>query len=804
MNVPQAMPGAGESRLLTVRELLAARLHIPQFQRPYDWGARQVEEFVVDLLESAAKRTPLFLGLVVMHADADGHAIIDGQQRLTTIMLALAAAGARERVLRADAGPTTPWIRPREADVDFARTLLAGTRENAATLSQQLMARAFDRLAEAALPLEALLDCEVIVYVAPYLAGATRLFERINLRGKEVSEFDLVKNRLIEGAMHIADERARRDTEAFVTSRYDRLYKLLDPQADATPFDSDKLLKQHWILFSPTQFKSGERVRERLGAWMTRDGADVGRDIEAYLDSLVQVAQAWVGVERPHAFPRSRTEPQLQTALQSFARLGREGELQPLIIAAILAFGERAHTLVSFCEINSLRSALAQKQSNFGRALKWRLARQLHAGQLVDALGDPVDTPAGVAHQLFWLNTPWWSRDEARSFDDDISPEQAHSEIVPDDAFDSPKFLRQYRGLVHYLFWNYGRYLHDHSDWGDLVRVDIDQFHESVWFADDASSFRRWDIEHLYPQQPNDRDTKAGRQFRTTMEPWLNHLGNLTVLPARDNRSIGNADFKSKLEQMRAQGKVPFNELLSHRGYTGNLVDKPRWGPHNCRKRAAQIREFAAEVWGAEAVRKLGVEPRDDRIDGAEGAEGEDIELEEAMTKPQIDELKDLEDNRPALLEVPLTKHPEWSDFMQDFGTAAPHKLILSEAIDHVERMIEVAKGYWGLDEIEVGLDDLLAALQGADEDAPLDQASDDDDEDADARHEQERDYVQSVSDSAHGLVDSVQQAQAELPMEGDELEALDDASRKAVEAIDTGLERVMRLVNMLFEPWSG
>jgi hypothetical protein len=800
MTTPQSMPGAGESRLLKVRDLLSWRFHVPQFQRPYDWGLRQVGEFTADLEESASKRMPLFLGLVVMHGGPEGHAIIDGQQRLTTIMLALAAVGARERVLRSDAGPTTPWIRPRAADVAYAKALLMGEREDAETLSQQLMATAFDRLAAAALPLDALLDCEVIVYVAPYLAGATRLFERINLRGKDVSEFDLVKNRLIESAMRIADERARRDTEAFVTSRYDRLYHQLDPRAGATPFDSDKLLKLHWILFSPTQFKSGERVLERLGAWMERPDEDIGKAIEAYLDSLVKVAQAWVSVERTYEFPRPANEPRLNTALLDFARLGREGALQPLIVAAILAFGEKAHPLVRFCEINSLRAALAQKNSNFGRALKWRLARQLHAGKLVDAIGRPITTPEGVVHQLFWLNTPWWGRDEARAFDDEISPEQARSEILPDEALDSPKFLRQYRGLVHYLFWNYGRFLHTDKTLGKLVRVDISQFQEPVWFANEASSFRRWDIEHIYPQRPSDRSEKAGRRFQATMEDWLNHLGNLTVLPIRDNRGVGNADFKGKLEWMQKQHKVPFNELLEHRSYTGNLVDKPHWGPHNCRKRGAQIRAFAAEAWGANAVRALGVGDWDDRVDGSDG---EDLELEEITTQTLLDGLKDLEDSRSALLHVHLTKHPAWRDFRKDFGTAAPHKLILAEAIDHVERMIEVAQGFWGLDEVEVGLDDLLAELHGADENVRLDEA-DDDEAPSDDRLGQEADYAQSVTDSAHGLVDSVQAAQSNLPLEPDELETLDEGARKASEALSNGLERILRLVNMLFEQWDG
>ena len=798
MSKSQAMPGAGESRLLKVRDLLAARFQIPQFQRPYDWGLRQVDEFVADLKESTRKRTPLFLGLVVLHWDLEAHAIIDGQQRLTTIMLALAAAGGAEQVLHSSQGPTTPWIRPRAADVAFAKALLVGEPEGAETLSQQLMARAFDRISAAEIPLEALLDCEVIVYVAPFLAGATRLFERINLRGKDVSEFDLVKNRLIESAMRISDVGIRRGIEDFVTARYDRLYKLLDPKPGAAPFDSDKLLKLHWILFSPTPFKSGERVLERLGAWMDRPDDEVAKAIETYLDSLVRITEAWVSVERPFDFPR--TGEQLQNALLNFARLGREGEMQPLIVAAILAFGEKAHTLVRFCEINSLRAALAQKNSNFGRSPKWRLARQLHGRQLVDAKRRPITTPEGVVHQLFWLNTPWWSRGEAKSFDHEMSSEQARSEILPDEALDSPKFLRQYRGLVHYLFWNYGRFLHESEHWGELVKVDISQFQESVWFNTTKSGFRRWDIEHIYPQRPSDRGSKEGSDFQATMADWLNHLGNLTVLPIRDNRGVGNADFQEKLAWMQDQQKVPFNELLAHRGYTGNLMDKPRWGPNNCRKRVVQIREFAAELWGEKAIRELGVGDWDDRVDGDER---EDIELEEAMTEAQLAALKSFEECQPTLLRVGVVDHPAWGEFRIDYDACAPHKLIMVEAIEYVESMIDLAKMFQGLDEAEDALQELLQALQGADEDSRLDPNGDESVSGAD-RRDMETSYALSIKESVHSLIDGVQSAHDSLPLEVEELEELNEGARKAADAIGGGLNRTLRLVEMLFEQWSG
>lgn len=791
------MPGAGESRLLKVRDLLAVRFQIPQFQRPYDWGPRQVDEFVADLRESSRKRTPLFLGLVVLHWDLEAHGIIDGQQRLTTIMLALAAAGGAKHVLHSSQGPTVPWIQPRAADVAFAKALLVGEPEGAETLSQQLMASAFERLSVARLSLEALLDCEVIVYVAPFLAGATRLFERINLRGKDVSEFDLVKNRLIESAMRISDVGIRRGIEDFVTARYDRLYKLLDPQPGAAPFDSDKLLKLHWILFSPTPFKSGERVLERLGTWMDRPDDEVAKAIETYLDSLVKVAEAWISVERPFDYPRKGG--QLQNALLNFARLGREGEMQPLIVAAILAFGEKAHTLIRFCEINSLRAALAQKNSNFGRSQKWRLARQLHAHQLVDARGRRITTPEEVVHQLFWLNTPWWSRSEANSFDHEMSSEQARSEILPDEALDSPKFLRQYRGLVHYLFWNYGRFLHGSERWGESVKVDISQFQESVWFNNTKSGFRSWDIEHIYPQRPSDRGSKAGREFQAAMADWLDHLGNLTVLPIRDNRGVGNANFQEKLAWMQDQQKVPFNELLANRSYTGNLMDKPRWGPNNCRKRMVQIREFAADLWGEKAIRELGVGDWDDRVDSDES---EDIELEEAMTAVQLAALRSVEDCQPTLLQVGVIDHPAWGAYSIDYNLCAPHKLIMVEAIEHVESMITLAKMFQGLDETEEGLQELLQTLRGSDEDSRLD--PNDEAVSVAERHDMEASYALSIKESAHSLVDAVQSVRRSLPTESEELEELNEGARKAAAVIGDGLDRTLRLVGMLFEQWSG
>ena len=67
--------------------------HIPLYQRPYAWTREQVDELLDDLL-SAQKRdqtAPYFLGSIVLIKDGDDpqSAVVDGQQRLTTLTMIL-------------------------------------------------------------------------------------------------------------------------------------------------------------------------------------------------------------------------------------------------------------------------------------------------------------------------------------------------------------------------------------------------------------------------------------------------------------------------------------------------------------------------------------------------------------------------------------------------------------------------------------------------------------------------------------------------------------------------------------------
>lgn len=70
-----------------------SRFLIPEYQRPYAWGADQINTLFDDLTEyvKADLDSEYFLGCVVTYRNGKEQEVIDGQQRLTTLFLLLRA-----------------------------------------------------------------------------------------------------------------------------------------------------------------------------------------------------------------------------------------------------------------------------------------------------------------------------------------------------------------------------------------------------------------------------------------------------------------------------------------------------------------------------------------------------------------------------------------------------------------------------------------------------------------------------------------------------------------------------------------
>src|SRR5215211_1180829 len=75
----------------TLRQVLSAYFFfIPRFQRPYSWTKGNVEDLWEDAIQEGGSE--YFIGSMVVYPESDDTvAVIDGQQRLTTLMMLLCA-----------------------------------------------------------------------------------------------------------------------------------------------------------------------------------------------------------------------------------------------------------------------------------------------------------------------------------------------------------------------------------------------------------------------------------------------------------------------------------------------------------------------------------------------------------------------------------------------------------------------------------------------------------------------------------------------------------------------------------------
>lgn len=90
-----------------IRKIFADNYIIPDFQRPYSWTTEECdklwEDFVSFYEHSSSSEDKYFLGNIVIHKEtkSDAFSVIDGQQRLTTLLLLIKAFHTRAGTVNA-------------------------------------------------------------------------------------------------------------------------------------------------------------------------------------------------------------------------------------------------------------------------------------------------------------------------------------------------------------------------------------------------------------------------------------------------------------------------------------------------------------------------------------------------------------------------------------------------------------------------------------------------------------------------------------------------------------------------------
>jgi len=216
---------------------------VPDYQREYVWKVEdQVEQFLDDIDNEydrhVSEQKSYFIGSIILVKNAGKYDVIDGQQRLTTIVLTLCAFRDLLKSMELDANQQevlneiSQWLtrydlkskthQPRltlqyEESKDFLDKLVLGeSYKDEETASIKKMKEAYQCISSwlklnANTSAEALTDfatyfllsIEVVVIESENLSSALKIFETINQRGAGLNAMDLVKNLLFSQAKEI-------------------------------------------------------------------------------------------------------------------------------------------------------------------------------------------------------------------------------------------------------------------------------------------------------------------------------------------------------------------------------------------------------------------------------------------------------------------------------------------------------------------------------------------------------------------------------------------------------------------------
>lgn len=178
--------------ILTIRELLAdPSLTIPQYQRPYKWTGRNINELFSDIATHLDKSS-YRLGTIVFHQEGDLKNIVDGQQRTITLLLAARALISlrRDNLDRKDLRTQLTTLEKTMVNPSFTSAISrANIHGNYLEIS-----RIVDRSDFTENHIDFLLNkCAVVTFVLNDISEAFQFFDSQNARGRDLEPHDLLK-----------------------------------------------------------------------------------------------------------------------------------------------------------------------------------------------------------------------------------------------------------------------------------------------------------------------------------------------------------------------------------------------------------------------------------------------------------------------------------------------------------------------------------------------------------------------------------------------------------------------------------
>lgn len=549
-----------------IRQVLESGTYlIPRFQRPFSWDKDNVEEFWND--STAEVKKDYFIGaFVTYNISSSSYGLVDGQQRLTTITIALCAIrdkfielgfeamgnGVHRLIETRDLNDQAQFVLKTETSYPYLQAKIqslekeesdieAGEEEKAISVAYQTLASfvkdGVDEAITKVAPSKAkvasrkwleqardkLLVLKVISITLDNQDDAYLIFETLNTRGKDLTAADLAKNhflRLLPAKGKALDR--PKDHWGEIQSTLDEAVR---------PIQIKTFLHHYWISKYPltTEKQLFKAIKDEVTALNVKD----------VLEELRSDAALYRGIFEPGTLPLwNKATRDIEDSLLCISDILNIQIANPLLLTVLRLYKAKRLKDGQVRELFSL-----VERYHFMYTTISALPSSGGVGHMYAAHARAINNAAD-ANALGMCITEF--------------KRKIVSKVPARDIFIS-KFKQlsyqnhRQRDVIRYALWKIYKKMN--------AAVDVDRSTAS--------------IEHLMPQ--------------SVWSSFVHNIGNLLVVPVKFNGDI--------------LGSKPFSEkksLLTKNGYTlePEIAAAVSWGDSDIEQRATKLSEYAYDtVW---------------------------------------------------------------------------------------------------------------------------------------------------------------------------------------------------------------
>ncbi|EIJ70469.1 DUF262 domain-containing protein [Pasteurella bettyae] len=565
----------------TIRKMLAnGQIIVPSYQRAYSWERdKQVSQFLQDLEEyrkSQSHSAYYFGHFLFENKGNDIYHIVDGQQRLTTIVIFVAALFQRlkeihnvngiEKLppkLQAKYGEMIKYYeQDRFQTVEYDRLLFKDViidnvknseteLQSADTESKRRFLQAFqyfyarfvDCDEEKLLRLlDIVSDAACTTHAVTDESEAIQMFIFQNNRGKKPTDLEIIKAELMF-YVHLYGISAKDSLLNEIKDRFEIIYKSIS--SIEYKISEDDVLRYTIRVYSNNLNTLNDMTPQE---WIAKRLEEKG--VQFIQEFVLKLSQ---GFESLKLFFTKDDQDTHQ--IHSFISLGNLGAVMPFVLKAYNFSIPMEEKVALFRALESvlLRHRLSGTRADLTARLNGVYQEFIAENKNITPILAKID-------ELKTTNYEWWGY-----WTNDIVKKALLGNV--------------YHPVAKFLLWKYENHLESQNANGyALTRFD---------------EVKSPELEHISPKTPRDQSEIASgyddydNEFETS---YLHSLGNLLLISKSQNCSLGNCSFDEKRMSYKD------NHLAQQREIFSMTENNPKWKKAEIEKRRDKIVEFIMSV----------------------------------------------------------------------------------------------------------------------------------------------------------------------------------------------------------------